>query len=72
MTCEDSESETELPQFSHYESNVLRIMENMGYDLTSGLNLNFGKGRQTLRDLLFQKGKPLTIITELGGDWAMC
>jgi len=43
MTCEDSESETELPQFSHYESNILRMMENMGYDLTSGLSLNFSK-----------------------------
>jgi len=43
MTCEDSESETELPQFSYYDSNVLRMMENMGYDLTSGPGLNFGK-----------------------------
>jgi len=48
MTYEDSESETEVPQFSHYESNVLRMMENMGYDLTSGLGLNFGKGRRIL------------------------
>ena len=45
MTYEDSESETELLQFPHYESNVLRMMENMGDDLTSGLGLNFGKGR---------------------------
>ena len=45
MTYEDSESETELPQFYHYESNVLRMMENLGYDLTSGLGLNFGKER---------------------------
>ena len=32
----DSESDIELPQFSHCESNVLRMMENMEYDLTSG------------------------------------
>ena len=48
MSYEESESETELSQFSHYESNVLRMMENMWYDLTSGLGLNFGKGRRTL------------------------
>ena len=47
-TCEDSESKTELPQFSHYKSNVLRMMENIGYNLTSGLGLNFSKGRRTL------------------------
>ena len=47
-TYEDSKSETELPQFSHYESNVLRMMKNMGYDLTSGPGLNFSKGRRTL------------------------
>jgi len=47
-TCAYSENETELPQFSHYESNVLRMMENMGYDLTSIPGLNFGKGRRTL------------------------
>ena len=45
MIHEDSKSETELPRFSHYEPNVLKMMENMGYDLTSGPNLNFGKGR---------------------------
>jgi len=44
-TCEDTKNETEL---SHYESNVLRIMENIGYDLISGLALNFSKGRRTL------------------------
>jgi len=43
--CEDSKSETKLPQFSHYESNVFKMMKNMEYDLTSGLGLNFGKGR---------------------------
>ena len=48
MTCEDSKSENEPPQFSHYKSNVLRMMENIGYNLTSGPDLNFGKGRRTL------------------------
>ena len=57
MTYEDSESETELPQFSDYESNILRMMENMGYDLTSGPGLNFGKGKRTLLRSFFPKGK---------------
>jgi len=57
MTCEDSESKTELPQFSHYESNLFRMMENMGYDLTSGPGLNFGKGRRTLLRFFIPKGK---------------
>jgi len=57
MTREDSKSETELPQFSHYESNVLRMMENMGYDLISGPGLNFGKGRRTLLRSFVPKGK---------------
>ena len=48
MTREDSESEDKSPQFSHYEPNVLRMMENIGYNLTSGPDLNFGKGRRTL------------------------
>jgi len=56
-TCKDSKSETKLPQFSHYESNVLRMMEIMGYDLTSGLGLNFGKGRRTLLLSFVTKGK---------------
>ena len=57
MTCEDSESESELPQFSQYESNVLRMIENMGYDLTSGHGLNFGIGRRTLLRSFVSKGK---------------
>jgi len=48
MPCEDSESENESPQFAYYEPNVLRMMENMGYDLANGPGLNFGKGRKTL------------------------
>ena len=71
-TYEDSESETKPPQFSHYEPNVLRMMDNIGYDLTSSLGLNFGKGSEHCFDPSFQKGKPLIIITELAGGWAMC
>ena len=48
MPREDAESENESPQFFHYEPNVLRIMENIGYDLTSGLSLNFDKERRIL------------------------
>jgi len=54
---EDSESETELPQFSHYKSNILRMMENIRYDLTSSLGLNFDKGRRTLLRSFVLKGK---------------
>jgi len=57
MTYEDSESETELLQFSHYKSNILRMMENMGYDLTSSPGLNFGKGRRTLLRSFIPKQK---------------
>ena len=48
MTCAESESEKEPPQFGHYGPNALRMMESMGYDLTNGPGLNFGKGRRTL------------------------
>ena len=57
MTREDSESKNEPPQFSHYESNVLRMLENMGYDLTSGPTLNFGKERRALLRSFIPKGK---------------
>ena len=57
MPREDSKSENEPPQFSHYEPNVLRMMENIGYDLTSGPSLNFGKGRRTLLRPFVPKGK---------------
>jgi len=67
MVYEDTKSEIELPLFSHYKPNVLKMMENMGYDLTSGHGLNFGKGRRTLLRSFVPKGKPLTIITELEG-----
>jgi len=43
--------------FAHGKPNVLRMMENMGYDLTSGLGLNFGKGRRTSLRSFVPKGK---------------
>ena len=57
MSREDSESENESPQFSHYEPNVLRMMQRMEYDLTNGPGLNFGKGRRTLLPSFIPKGK---------------
>ena len=57
MTCEDSESENESTQFSHYEPNVLRMMESMGYDLTSGPGLNFGEGKKNTTSILRSKKK---------------
>ena len=57
ISHKDSESENESPQFSYYEPNVLRMMKNMGYDLTNGLGLNFGKGRRILLRSFIPKGK---------------
>jgi len=57
MPREDSESENESPQFAHCEPNVLRMMENMGYDLANGPGLNFGKGRRILLRSFVPKGK---------------
>ena len=57
MIYEDLKSETELPQFSHYKINVLRMMKNMGYDLSSGPGLNFSKERRTLLRSFVPKGK---------------
>jgi len=57
MPREDSESENEPPQFAHYELNVLKMMENMGYDLMNGPGLNFGKRRRTLLRSFVPKGK---------------
>ena len=72
MSREESEGEEEPPQFGHYLPNALRMMESMGYDLTNGLRLNFGKGRRTLLRSFVPKGKPLIIIIRLAGGWAMC
>jgi len=57
MIRESFESDDEPPQFSHYEPNVLRMMENMGYDLTRSPGLNFGKRRRTLLRSFIPKGK---------------
>ena len=57
MPHQESESEKESPQFTHYEPNILRMMENMGYNLTNGPGLNFGKGRRTLPRSFVPKGK---------------
>jgi len=57
MPREDSESDNESPQFAHYEPNVFRMMENMGYDLANGPGLNFGKGTRTLLRSFIPKGK---------------
>jgi len=57
MSREESESEEESPQFSHYEPRTLRMMRSMGYDLASGPGLNFGKGRRTLLQSFVPKGK---------------
>jgi len=57
MTREDSKSKNESSQFSLYEPNVLRMMDNMAYDLTNGPDLNFGKGRRTLLRSFVPKGK---------------
>ena len=72
MTYEDLESETELSQFSPYKSNVLRMIEHIGYDLTSGLGLNFGKGRRILLLSFIPKGKAPDYYHQTRGGWAMC
>ena len=56
MSREESESENEPPQFTHYEPNIFRMMEGMGYDLTNDPGWNFGKGRTLLRSFV-PKGK---------------
>jgi len=57
MTREDSESVDESLQFSYYEPNVLKLIENMRYDLINGLGLNFSKGRRILLRSFIPKGK---------------
>ena len=58
MTYEDSESENESSQFSQYKPNVLRMMENMGYNLTSGLGLNLAKEENTTLILRSKRKSP--------------
>ena len=55
MTREDSESEDESPQFSHYEPNVLRMMENMGYDLTNGPWFELWQRKENVASILRSK-----------------
>ena len=57
MPREESENEKEPPQFGHFEPSVLKMMESMGYDLTNGPGLNFGKGKRTLLRSFVPKGK---------------
>ena len=45
------------PQFVHYEPNVLKMMEKMGYDLMNGPGLNVGKRRRTLLRSFILKAK---------------
>jgi len=45
------------PSVLSLRAKCLKMMENMGYDLTSGLGLNFGKGRRTLLRSFIPKGK---------------
>ena len=53
-------------------ANVLRMMENMGYDLTKGPGLNFGKGRRALPRSFVPKGKTPNYYHRLAGGWAVC
>jgi len=57
MYHEESESENESPQFTHYEPNILKMMENIGYDLTNDPGLNFSKGRRTTLRSFVLKGR---------------
>ena len=57
MSRQESKSESESPQFTHYEPSILRMMESMGYDLTNSPGLNFGKGRRTLLQSFIPKRK---------------
>ena len=72
MVHKDSKSETEFPQFSHYEPNVLKMMENMGYDLISGPGLNFDKGRRILLRSFIPKGKAPDYYHRTRRGLAMC
>jgi len=72
MPREDSESENESPQFAYYEPNVLRMMENMGYDLTKNPGLNFGKGRRTLLRSFVPKWKTPDLLSENSQGVGLC
>ena len=72
MSYEGSESENEHPQFAHYEPNVLRMMESMGYDLANDPVLNFGKGRRTLLWSFVPKGKTPDYYHRTVRVWVIC
>jgi len=65
MAPESLKDNTESPQFSHYGPNARCIMAKMGYDLTKGSGLNFGKRRRTLLRSFVPKGKAPIIIIKL-------
>ena len=71
MSCEESKSKNEPPQFTHYELNVLRMMENIGYDLANGPGLNFSKGRRILLRSFVPKGKTPDYYHQTRRGWAM-
>ena len=72
MSRQELGSESESPQFTHYEPNILRMMESMGYDLTNGYGLNFGKGRRILLRSFVSKGKTPDYYHQTAGVWVMC
>ena len=46
IACESLGGGSESPQFFHYGQKSRHMMERMGYDLTKGSGLNFGKGSE--------------------------
>ena len=54
----DSEEELPPPQFYHYSRTSRKIMERMGYNLSQGDGLNFGKGRRIPLRPFVPEGKP--------------
>ena len=46
------------PQFNHYGRIMHKMMKNIGYNLTRGEGLCFGKGRRTPLLHFLPKGKP--------------
>ena len=72
MSREESESENEPPQFTHYEPNVLRMIESMRYDLANGPGLNFGKGRRTLLRSFVPKGKTPDYLPSNSQGFGLC
>ena len=57
-TSNDSDEDSEPPQFFQYARSAYRMMNKMGYDLRCGEGLNFRKGRHIPIQLFVPKGKP--------------